>query len=67
MSSYPVRSTLSTFALSHPALAGEIIVDGMDFRNSAHFRFKADLFVPCGGRSVYVVARALYALMIIQS
>ncbi|KAG6329847.1 hypothetical protein ID866_9242 [Astraeus odoratus] len=30
--------------------SGEIVVDGTDFRNSAHFRFKADLFVPCGGR-----------------
>jgi glutamate dehydrogenase len=33
-------------------LAGEIILDGTDFRNGAHLRFKADLFVPCGGRSV---------------
>ena len=24
--------------------------DGTDFRNGAHLRFKADLFVPCGGR-----------------
>jgi glutamate dehydrogenase len=30
--------------------AGEVILDGMDFRNGAHLRFKADLFVPCGGR-----------------
>lgn len=30
--------------------AGETILDGTDFRNSAHLRFKADLFVPCGGR-----------------
>ncbi|KAI5118076.1 hypothetical protein M0805_009157 [Coniferiporia weirii] len=30
--------------------SGEVIVDGTDFRNSAHMRFKADLFVPCGGR-----------------
>ncbi|KAF8632070.1 hypothetical protein AX15_002068 [Amanita polypyramis BW_CC] len=30
--------------------SGEIIPDGTDFRNTAHFRFKADLFVPCGGR-----------------
>ncbi|KAJ8591101.1 NADH-dependent glutamate dehydrogenase [Rhizopogon salebrosus TDB-379] len=30
--------------------SGEIILDGTDFRNAAHFRFKADLFVPCGGR-----------------
>ncbi|KZS93784.1 NAD-specific glutamate dehydrogenase [Sistotremastrum niveocremeum HHB9708] len=29
---------------------GELVVDGTDFRNSAHLRFKADLFVPCGGR-----------------
>ena len=32
------------------SIAGEIVVDGTDFRNNAHFRFKADLFVPCGGR-----------------
>ena len=25
-------------------IAGEIIVDGTDFRNAAHFRFKADTF-----------------------
>jgi glutamate dehydrogenase len=31
-------------------LAGEVILDGTDFRNGAHLRFKADLFVPCGGR-----------------
>jgi hypothetical protein len=30
--------------------AGEVIPDGTDFRNGAHLRFKADLFVPCGGR-----------------
>lgn len=31
-------------------VAGEIVLDGTDFRNAAHLRFKADLFVPCGGR-----------------
>ncbi|KAG8789909.1 NAD-dependent glutamate dehydrogenase [Serendipita sp. 401] len=30
--------------------SGEVVPDGTDFRNSAHFRYKADLFVPCGGR-----------------
>ncbi|EKM49737.1 uncharacterized protein PHACADRAFT_265387 [Phanerochaete carnosa HHB-10118-sp] len=30
--------------------SGEIVVDGTEFRNTAHLRFKADLFVPCGGR-----------------
>jgi len=30
--------------------SGEVIADGTDFRNSAHLRFKADIFVPCGGR-----------------
>ena len=30
--------------------SGEVIPDGTDFRNSAHMRFKADMFVPCGGR-----------------
>jgi hypothetical protein len=36
----------------HCYVAGEVVVDGTDFRNGAHFRFKADLFVPCGGRYV---------------
>lgn len=26
------------------------MADGFDFRNSAHFKYKADIFVPCGGR-----------------
>jgi len=30
--------------------SGEVVLDGTDFRNGAHLRFKADLFVPCGGR-----------------
>ncbi|KAH9953118.1 NAD-specific glutamate dehydrogenase [Russula dissimulans] len=30
--------------------SGEVVLDGTDFRNAAHLRFKADLFVPCGGR-----------------
>ncbi|THH30597.1 hypothetical protein EUX98_g3609 [Antrodiella citrinella] len=30
--------------------SGEVIQDGTDFRNGAHLRFKADIFVPCGGR-----------------
>jgi len=30
--------------------SGEIIADGTEFRNNFHFRVKADLFVPCGGR-----------------
>lgn len=29
---------------------GEVVPDGTDFRNVAHFKYKADLFVPCGGR-----------------
>ena len=29
---------------------GEVIPDGTEFRNNFHFRVKADLFVPCGGR-----------------
>ncbi|GAA5864051.1 hypothetical protein JCM3774_006364 [Rhodotorula dairenensis] len=29
---------------------GELVVDGTDFRNGAHLRYKADIFVPCGGR-----------------
>ena len=27
-----------------------MVPDGTDFRNHAHFRYKSDLFVPCGGR-----------------
>ncbi|EPQ26318.1 uncharacterized protein PFL1_06253 [Pseudozyma flocculosa PF-1] len=30
--------------------SGEVIPDGVAFRNTAHLRFSADLFVPCGGR-----------------
>ncbi|KAG2010347.1 glutamate dehydrogenase [Coprinopsis cinerea AmutBmut pab1-1] len=30
--------------------SGQVIPDGTDFRNTAHLRFKADIFVPCGGR-----------------
>ena len=30
--------------------SGEVVHDGTDFRNNFHFRVKADLFVPCGGR-----------------
>lgn len=30
-------------------------MDGTEFRNTAHLRFKADLFVPCGGRSVFII------------
>jgi glutamate dehydrogenase len=30
--------------------SGEIIPDGTELRNNFHFRVKADLFVPCGGR-----------------
>ncbi|GAA95093.1 uncharacterized protein L969DRAFT_51542 [Mixia osmundae IAM 14324] len=30
--------------------SGEIVNDGTSFRNSAHLRYKADIFVPCGGR-----------------
>nr|ODN97728.1 glutamate dehydrogenase [Cryptococcus depauperatus CBS 7855] len=29
---------------------GEVVTDGTAFRNTFHFRVKADLFVPCGGR-----------------
>ena len=32
--------------------SGEVVLDGTDFRNGAHLRFKADIFVPCGGRYV---------------
>ena len=30
--------------------SGQVITDGFAFRNRAHLLFKADLFVPCGGR-----------------
>lgn len=30
--------------------SGEIVVSGIAFRNTAHRRFSADIFVPCGGR-----------------
>ncbi|CDZ97227.1 nad-specific glutamate dehydrogenase [Phaffia rhodozyma] len=30
--------------------SGEKVADGTTFRNGAHLRFKADIFVPCGGR-----------------
>jgi glutamate dehydrogenase len=41
---YSYRVLIETFA------AGEVVLDGTDFRNGVHLRFKADLFVPCGGR-----------------
>jgi hypothetical protein len=54
MSNYHVRLALLKLDIILHALylAGEVILDGNDFRNGAHFRFKADLFVPCGGRYV---------------
>ena len=39
-------------------VAGAIVLDGTDFRNGAHLRFKADLFVPCGGR--YVIIQCVF-------
>jgi len=43
--------------------SGEIILDGTDFRNAAHLRFKADLFVPCGGRPEAVNISNMAALI----
>jgi len=43
--------------------SGEIIFDGTEFRNGAHFRFKADLFVPCGGRPEAVNVSNMAALI----
>lgn len=41
----------TSFDVAHPWLAaGEVVADGTDFRNGAHFRYKADILVPCGGR-----------------
>ena len=46
-------------------VAGEVVLDGTDFRNGAHLRFKADLFVPCGGRLVYDFSWIILRLMTI--
>ncbi|KAF8645148.1 hypothetical protein AX16_007976 [Volvariella volvacea WC 439] len=43
--------------------SGEIVLDGTDFRNNAHLRFKADLFVPCGGRPEAVNISNMAALI----
>ena len=43
--------------------SGEVIPDGTDFRNGAHLRFKADLFVPCGGRPEAVNVSNVAALV----
>ncbi|KIY46227.1 NADH-dependent glutamate dehydrogenase [Fistulina hepatica ATCC 64428] len=43
--------------------SGEVVVDGTDFRNGAHLRFKADLFVPCGGRPEAVNVSNVAALV----
>ncbi|KAJ6602253.1 NAD-specific glutamate dehydrogenase [Mycena sp. CBHHK59/15] len=42
---------------------GELVIDGTDFRNAAHLRFKADLFVPCGGRPEAVNISNMAALV----
>ena len=56
-SGYALANLLSLPESAFPA--GETVLDGTDFRNSAHLRFKADLFVPCGGR--YVTPHTLSA------
>ncbi|PPR04087.1 hypothetical protein CVT24_010660 [Panaeolus cyanescens] len=43
--------------------SGEVVLDGTDFRNTAHLRFKADLFVPCGGRPEAVNISNMAALI----
>jgi glutamate dehydrogenase len=43
--------------------SGEVIADGVDFRNTAHLRFKADLLVPCGGRPEAVNISNMAALI----
>jgi len=43
--------------------SGEIVLDGTDFRNGAHLRFKADIFVPCGGRPEAVNISNMAALI----
>ena len=52
-----------SFLCSHVFLAGEVILDGTDFRNGAHLRFKSDLFVPCGGRPEAVNISNMAALI----
>jgi len=42
--------------------SGEVVADGTEFRNTAHFRYKADLFVPCGGRSAFPSLSSLIGL-----
>ncbi|KAL0574556.1 NAD-dependent glutamate dehydrogenase [Marasmius crinis-equi] len=42
--------------------SGEIVMDGTDFRNGAHLRYKADLFVPCGGRPEAINISNMHAL-----
>lgn len=49
--------------LRYRLVAGEIVLDGTDFRNTAHLRFKADLFVPCGGRPESVNISNMNALI----
>ena len=53
----PVGSRKVLRSTADLTLAGEIVLDGTDFRNGAHLRFKADLFVPCGGRRVVRVIK----------
>ncbi|KAG6830675.1 hypothetical protein H0H87_007406 [Tephrocybe sp. NHM501043] len=43
--------------------SGEVVIDGTDFRNGAHLRFKADIFVPCGGRPEAVNISNMSALV----
>ncbi|KAG5721467.1 NAD-specific glutamate dehydrogenase [Termitomyces sp. T112] len=43
--------------------SGELVIDGTDFRNGAHLRFKADIFVPCGGRPEAVNVSNVAALV----
>ncbi|KAJ8081071.1 NAD-dependent glutamate dehydrogenase [Marasmius tenuissimus] len=42
--------------------SGEVVLDGTDFRNGAHLRFKADIFVPCGGRPEAINISNMHAL-----
>ncbi|ESK95661.1 nad-specific glutamate dehydrogenase [Moniliophthora roreri MCA 2997] len=42
--------------------SGEVVLDGTDFRNAAHLRFKADIFVPCGGRPEAINISNMHAL-----
>ena len=61
----PCKSPLLIARIANADLydpAGEVVADGTEFRNTAHFRYKAELFVPCGGRSAFLSMSSFIAL-----